>query len=51
MTNDDGTVEVTHDALIKSWDQLKTWLDNNRDDLRAPPTPYRRLTGVVRDLP
>ncbi|MFM9964331.1 MAG: hypothetical protein ACKV2Q_24275 [Planctomycetaceae bacterium] len=34
VTNDDGTVEVTHEALIQRWDTLKGWLAENRDDKR-----------------
>ncbi|MGV2338879.1 MAG UNVERIFIED_CONTAM: hypothetical protein LVR18_34310 [Planctomycetaceae bacterium] len=34
VTNDDGTVEVTHEALIQRWDTLKGWLAQNRDDKR-----------------
>ncbi len=34
VTNDDGTVEVTHEALIQRWDMLKGWLAENRDDKR-----------------
>ena len=29
------TVEVAHEALIKSWPRLRGWLDNDRDDLRV----------------
>ena len=28
------SVEITHDALIVHWKELKDWLDANRDDLR-----------------
>ncbi|MCY2995971.1 MAG: TIR domain-containing protein [Planctomycetota bacterium] len=34
VINDDGSVEVTHEALIQRWDTLKGWLDENRDDKR-----------------
>jgi len=34
VTNDDGTVEVTHEALIQRWNTLKGWLAENRDDKR-----------------
>ena len=34
VTNEDGTVEVTHEALIQRWDTLKGWLAENRDDKR-----------------
>ncbi len=29
------TVEIAHEALIRSWLQLQTWLDRNRDALRV----------------
>ncbi len=34
VTNDDGTAEVTHEALMQRWDQLRTWLNANRDEKR-----------------
>ena len=34
VTNDDGTAEVTHEALIQRWDRLRAWLADNRDDKR-----------------
>ena len=41
VTNDDGTVEVTHEALIQRWDTLTKWLNENRDD--------KRLHDLLRD--
>ena len=32
--DDESTVEVAHEAIFRSWDQLARWLDENRDDLR-----------------
>lgn len=29
----DGTVEVAHEALFRSWDRLRHWLDDNTDAL------------------
>ena len=29
------TVEVAHEALIREWPQLRRWLDESRDELRA----------------
>ncbi len=29
------TVEIAHEALIRSWNQLREWLNQNRDDLRT----------------
>jgi WD40 repeat protein/serine/threonine protein kinase/DNA-binding XRE family transcriptional regulator len=28
------TVEVAHEALIRAWDRLRSWLDESRNDLR-----------------
>ncbi|NDJ84642.1 MAG: protein kinase [Chloroflexi bacterium] len=30
----DPTVEVAHEALIREWERLRNWLDENRDDVR-----------------
>jgi hypothetical protein len=30
-----GSVEVTHEALIRHWDKLRAWIDENRDKLRT----------------
>ena len=30
----DSTIEVAHEALLKEWHRLKTWLDESRTDLR-----------------
>ena len=37
------TVEVAHEALIRSWGRLREWLDASRDDLRV----QRRLTAAA----
>lgn len=34
------TVEIAHEALIKTWGRLQTWLEDNREDLQV----HRRLT-------
>lgn len=34
VTNDDGTTEVTHESLMQQWGQLRTWLDENREEKR-----------------
>ncbi len=39
------TVEIAHEALIRRWDQLRQWLDESRDDLRA----QRRLIQAARE--
>lgn len=31
----DPTVEVAHEALIREWQRLREWLDDNRDDVRV----------------
>ncbi len=37
------TVEVAHEALIRSWGRLQAWLDASRDDLRV----QRRLMAAA----
>ena len=37
------TVEVAHEALIRTWARLRQWLDASRDDLRL----QRRLTAAA----
>ena len=32
---DPPQVEVTHEALIRGWDKLRTWIDADRDSLRT----------------
>lgn len=34
VNEDIETAEVTHEALFDNWQELKTWLDNSRGDLR-----------------
>jgi hypothetical protein len=34
-TRGDETVEVTHEALIRRWDKLRHWIDNDREFLRT----------------
>ncbi|MGB1285513.1 MAG: protein kinase domain-containing protein [Aggregatilineales bacterium] len=33
-TTREPTVEVAHEAIIREWQQLRVWLNENRDDLR-----------------
>lgn len=33
VKREDGTVEVAHEALFRSWDRLKSWLDHNAEAL------------------
>ena len=35
-----STVEVAHEALIRQWERVRSWLDENRESLRL----HRRLT-------
>lgn len=39
------TVEVAHEALIRVWGRLKSWLDTNRDELRL----HRRLIAAANE--
>jgi DNA-binding SARP family transcriptional activator/class 3 adenylate cyclase/ABC-type glycerol-3-phosphate transport system substrate-binding protein len=39
------TVEVAHEALLRSWDRLRMWIDGAREDLRH----HRRLSGAATD--
>ncbi len=43
--SDRQTAEVTHEALLEHWTDLKVWLDGNRDDLRL----LRRLEADARE--
>lgn len=40
VTADDNTVEVAHEAVIREWKALRSWLDEDREDLII----HRRLT-------
>ena len=40
---DASTVQVAHEALIREWPQLRTWLVEQRDDLRV----QRRVTDAA----
>ena len=48
VTADDATgepaVEVTHEALIRAWPELRGWIDADREALRL----HRRLTDAAR---
>lgn len=39
------TVEVAHEAIIREWQRLRMWLDDNRDNLRF----QRRLATAARE--
>lgn len=45
VTVDTETVEVAHEALIRSWPRLRTWLADDRDLMLA----HRQLTEAVGD--
>lgn len=34
LTVDEGTVQIAHEALLRSWPRLRSWIDDARDDLR-----------------
>jgi hypothetical protein len=34
-TGESGSVEVTHEALIRHWRELRAWIDANRENLRT----------------
>jgi WD40 repeat protein len=39
------TVEVSHEALIRGWDTLRTWIDEDREGLGL----YRRISDSAKD--
>ena len=43
--DDDPTVELSHEALIKSWKRLRDWIDENKQDLIT----QRRLEEATKD--
>ena len=49
VTSDEATgepaVEVTHEALIRAWPELRRWIDADREALRL----HRRLTEAARE--
>ncbi|MFI6095161.1 hypothetical protein ACIA8G_06410 [Lentzea sp. NPDC051213] len=45
LTVDDDGVEISHEAVIRSWPRLRDWLAEARDDLRV----HRRLTAAAAD--
>jgi WD40 repeat protein len=45
LTADDGTVEITHEALLTAWPELRGWIDSSRADLLI----RRRITEAARD--
>ncbi|WP_439658175.1 nSTAND1 domain-containing NTPase [Lentzea sp. HUAS TT2] len=45
LTVHGGSVEISHEAVIRSWPRLRDWLAEARDDLRV----HRRLTAAAAD--
>ena len=43
LTLDDATVELAHEALIREWPRLRTWIDEEREALAI----RRHLTGAA----
>ncbi|ONI75052.1 hypothetical protein ALI144C_40515 [Actinosynnema sp. ALI-1.44] len=43
VTVDDGSAEIAHEALIRSWSRLRDWLTDDREGLRV----HRRLTEAT----
>ncbi|RAS69776.1 WD40 repeat protein [Lentzea atacamensis] len=45
LTVDDDSVEISHEAVIRSWPRLRDWLAEAREDMRV----HRRLTAAAAD--
>jgi energy-coupling factor transporter ATP-binding protein EcfA2 len=43
LSRDHDRVEITHEALIRSWPRLRNWIDADRDSLQV----HRRLTEAA----
>jgi len=41
-------VELVHDALVREWDRLRVWINNNRSNLlmQTPPDRCRQKLGA-----
>jgi WD40 repeat protein len=35
LTVDDPTVQIAHEALLRTWPRLRNWIEESRDDLRT----------------
>jgi WD40 repeat protein/transcriptional regulator with XRE-family HTH domain len=44
LTADDGTVRISHEALLGAWSRLGGWIDDSREDLLV----QRRITEATR---
>jgi hypothetical protein len=42
---EESFVEVSHEALIRGWNRLRDWIEDNRDDLRI----QRRLSEAAKE--
>lgn len=45
VTHEDGSVEVTHETLIKNWETLGKWLEQSREDIRE----HKRITRASKE--
>jgi WD40 repeat protein/serine/threonine protein kinase len=45
LSIDDSCVEIAHEALIVSWPRLRSWIDSERDNLRA----HQRIGRAARE--
>jgi len=45
VTLDEGTVELSHEVLIRRWPRLRRWLEEDREGIRL----YRRLCDAARN--
>src|SRR4030095_12072382 len=45
ITTSEDSVEVAHEALIREWPTLRSWLEDNRDGLRL----HRQLTEAAQE--
>ncbi len=43
LTAGDGTVEISHEALLTAWPRLRRWIDEDREALRL----HRRITEAT----
>lgn len=45
VTTDDDEIQVSHEALIRDWETLREWLDDDREGLRI----HRHLTEMAQE--
>ncbi len=45
LTADDGSVEVAHEALLREWPRMRSWLEEERESRRLEA--HLRATGVA----